>query len=123
MARRNIASYCGPAAIASALGVSRAEAAARLCEHEPRSRGIFHWPSMAKVLGIRNPKRPYWRVEHFPRGERPTLAAWLWEDARDAIVFVSRHFVHVKGGHIVEDNGWPCRRGRVGVVILIGGVQ
>ena len=123
MARRNIASYCGPAAIASALGISRYEAGALLLGHEPRSRGIFHWPSVAKVLGIRNPKRPYWRVESFPRGERPTLAGWLREDRREAIVFVSDHFVHVNAGRIVEHNGRPCRRGRVRVVILIGGVQ
>lgn len=118
--KRAIATYCGPAAIASALGISRTEAAARLRAHEPRSRGRFHWPSIAKVLGIPNPKRPYWRVEHYLRDERPTLAAWLREDGRDAILFVSHHFVHVQGGRILEHNSWPCRRGRVKVVILVG---
>jgi hypothetical protein len=51
--------------------------------------------------------------------KRPTLARWLRDDGRDAILFVSHHFVHVSGGRVVEDNGWACRRGRVRVVLFL----
>ncbi len=114
MARRTVASYCGPAAIASALGITREAAATKLLAHEPQSRGLFHWPSLADVVGCVG-------LCTF-RATRPTLAKWLREDGRDAILFVARHFVHVQGGQVVEDNGYPARRGRVRAVILLGNV-
>lgn len=113
-----VARYCGPAAIASALGISRQEAAERLLQHQPRSRGRFKWESIAGVLGITlSPQLPA-RIKRCKPHARPTLAQWLKTDGRDSILFVSSHFVHVRGGKVVEDNSWPCRRGRVKVVIL-----
>ena len=44
--------YCGPAAVASALGISRTEAAERLLKYQPRSRGWFNWFTVAQALGM-----------------------------------------------------------------------
>lgn len=122
---RGVATYCGPAAVASALGITRDEAAERLLAVRPTSRGRFHWWHLAEVLF----GRPMTKKNNTPREgiirytHKPTLAGWLREDARDAIVFVGGHFVHVRGGVVVEDNGWPMRRGRVWVAILLRGAS
>jgi hypothetical protein len=107
-----LARYCGPAVIASVLGITREQAAERLLEHEPSSRGAFYSSALRKVAGL-PPGSTYQ-----PRGE-PTLARWLREDGRDAMILVSTHFVHVSGGEVVEDNGLPKRRGRVRAVTLL----
>lgn len=111
---RRAANYCGPAAVASALGITREEAARRLLEVQPRSRGWFHWRTLAAVLRL-----GWGRIVRYPDDDRPTLAAWLETDGRDAILFVSRHFVHVAGGRVVEANGREPRRGRVRVALLL----
>ena len=60
-----VAKYCGPAAVASVLGISREEAAHRLLEIEPQRRGWFHSKTVAKVLGRR-------RGPHVPKSSRPS---------------------------------------------------
>ena len=109
--------YCGPVAIASVLGITRRDAARRLLKYEPQRRGWFCWSSLANVLGPRSKHV----LDYKDVSPRPTLARWLREDGRDAIVMVSSHFVHVRGGAVVEDNGKPCRRGWVRIVILLDG--
>ena len=119
---RGVSTYCGPAAVAACLGITRQAAAERLLAERPRSRGSFFWRNVARAVGIKN-GRDNPRVTYYPKWNgRMTLAKWLQLDGRDAIIFVSSHFVYVKGGKVVEDNGWPARRGRVKVVILTRGL-
>jgi hypothetical protein len=94
------------------LDISKPEAFSRLIELEPRRRGWFHATSIAKVI-----KKPVEAIQ--PEGLRPTLAKWLRCDGRDAVLLVSKHFVHIELGKIVECNGRVPMRGRVDRVILL----
>ena len=105
--------YCGAAALASVQGISRLEAGGLLAAHPDQEdkRGWVYMTTLEDLLGR--------EAEWFRRGERPTLAKWLREDGRDALLFVSRHFVVVRGGQVVEDDGYTPRRGRVRSFILL----
>ena len=114
--RRSISRYCGPAAVASVFGVSREEAAARLLAHEPRSTGSFRLHAMYRALGVARRGGQYL----IPAvTERWTLAKWLRLDGRDAVVATTSHWLHIRGGEVVEDNGAPKRCGIIRWVILL----
>jgi hypothetical protein len=126
--------FCGPAAVASALGISREDAAARL----DAAAGIQHTSStnihtIAKVL-----KRPCDRVVNesalgWGRAHpgysnrrydgsrmRPTLAQWLRVNRRiEAVLRASNHFVHVRNGRIIEANNMVQMRARVTHEVLL----
>lgn len=102
-----VARYCGPAVVASASGLSREEAAERLLEIEPRRRGAFYAKTVNHVLG--------WRLRYrYSRPCWPTLAQWLRDHSEgEYIILASHHFIHVKDGEVLEDNGRTPMRGRV----------
>ena len=110
---RQYSRYCGAAALANVKGISRVEAGGILAAHPDQKDkcGWVYMGTLEDVLGI----EAIW----FRRSERPTLAKWLREDGRDALLFVSRHFVVVRGGQVVEDNGYTPRRGRVKSFVLL----
>lgn len=108
--------YCGPTALAAVTGMTRADAWAAIAEHEPRRKGLVQGLNDCQVLGAKT-------VNVTPRRARPTLARWLRDDGRDAIVLVSRHFVVVKGGEVVADNGRLPMRGRVTHFVLTRGLS
>lgn len=104
--------YCGPAAVASALGITREEAWLRLKAVRARkSRGWVYVSQVAQVLGT--------RYESFPKGSRPTVRQWLKANTREAILNAAEHFLHVRDGGIVEDNGYRPLKGKVRHVIPV----
>jgi hypothetical protein len=105
------AGWCGPAAVASATGMGREQAAAKLAEVKRPGRGrITSIHTIGAALNL-----PVLTV----RGRRPTLTQWVQSDGRDAIVRASHHFVHIRDGRVVEDNGLRQPRARVTHVILL----
>lgn len=111
--------WCGPAALASALGISRVEAARRILEVQPWAGPSCNLSSMARVAG-----RPRYKVGPVTsdagsgrsRGllSRPTVAQWIKAHPTGSyLVRASRHFYHVKDGRIQEDNGIRQLRARV----------
>ena len=115
--------YCGPAVLASAMCVSRLQAAQLIRDarrHLPRrghGRGTTNIRELAWVLGKQ------WHGGHgyVPNGDgagrpkaRRTLAQWLKANPKaNAIVLVAHHYVHVCDGQVIEDNGYRPMRGRV----------
>lgn len=116
-----VARYCGPAVVSKLFGITREDAAHRLLQRCPWSRGGITAESMRHVLGVRRDSSRY--VWFRKNGKRPTLARWLREDGRDAVLWTTEHFVLVIGGEVVEDNGEPTRRGRVRGFILLRGLH
>jgi hypothetical protein len=121
--------FCVPAALASALGVSRTEAAAWIQANAPGAvcaDGAVYTRRMAPALGVafQTLSWDYARAQKGSRSYRsqsstgyPTVAQWLQENpGREAILtagFANGHAMHVRNGQIVEDNGRPARRARV----------
>lgn len=120
-APRSYVDYCGPAVVASVLGITRRQAAARLLAVQPPLDGATSVHAVEVVLGT--------RAYAWPRRPGPTLKRFLSRAPAERVVFVGRrepHWVHVAPGRIIEDNGthnprscveWvvPCptrRRGR-----------
>jgi hypothetical protein len=117
MTPEQFARWCGPAAIGSALGVDRREAARRILDvgRGTRKRGSCTISSLGRVL-----RRPVRRTSPGAASSSPTLARWLREHPKaEAVLRASSHFVHVKNGEVVEGNGWVPRRGRVTHVIYL----
>lgn len=112
MTTREYATYCGPAAVASVLEISRAEAARRLraCGPGCRAPGAT-WPvTIGKLLKA--------RVYEL---QRPiTVKEWLRRNRRNAILGTNDHVMHVRDGLIVEDNGQPSLGSLVKTVIYPG---
>ena len=117
------ADYCGPAVVASVLGVARIEAARRLASiRQPENGWGTHPFDVACLLGRRvvvtetaDRARPMSGTEcvgvRTYVKKRPTLARWLCENPEEeAVVMAADHLIHVEGGRVVEDNGIP--RGR-----------
>lgn len=124
--------YCGPAAVSSALGITRKDAAERIMEARPagrRSNGrTTYIDEIGRVVGkpvkvITKPDAAH-RVSTGGNGRyarmgrssdvHPTLTQWLRQNpGREAILRSSHHFVHVRDGECIETNGWEPRRGRV----------
>jgi hypothetical protein len=105
--------FCGPCVASSVLGIDRTEAARRiLATRKGRARmgyGHTHVAELSRVLG-----RPWSHAPLDRRGMRPTLAAWLRRNRKaEAILLVSAHFVHVRAGKSIADNGRFPMRGRV----------
>jgi hypothetical protein len=111
------ARYCGAAALAEAKGISRLEAGGMLAAHprQRRMRGWVYFSTLQDIMGVPRGEIP-------PR-ERVTLSRWLKEDGRDALVFVARHFIVVRGGQVVEDDGYCPMRGKVRGFILLASTQ
>jgi len=105
--------YCVPAAVASALSITKLDAVQRLQKIEPNSRGCYHAMSYATVLG-----KQAWRYPG-PWRNRPTLARWLREHKREAVISAAHHAMHVKGGKVLEGNGHVPMRGRVVDVVWL----
>ena len=136
---RPFSTYCGPAALASALGVSREDAAARLDsaagKRHTSSTNILTigkalgrevklvWNKALTVHELGGGKiRVSGRVSR--RAIRPTLSAWLRENPKaHAVLRASTHFLHVRNGKIVEANGLVQPRARVTHVIHLGVTQ
>jgi hypothetical protein len=132
---KSFASFCGPAAISSALGISREEAAARIDaaagKRHARASSIH---TLAKVVGataeLVTPTEGAgtgrvgagWSFTYRTH-RRPTLAAWLRSNPTvEAILRAGYHFVHVRGGAIVEANGLVQPRARVTHVVRLRNV-
>ena len=143
MARRitaeELAPYCGPSAVASALGISKLDAARRILDARKmlrsriRGRGWSTITEIAHVCGLRRVVRVFLspdehgagpsyrqRYARTPRMRCPTVVQWLRTNPhREAIVLASHHFMHVRNGEIIEANGRAVRRGRVTHVVYL----
>lgn len=105
------ARYCGPAVVASALGVSRRRAASMLRKAgQAPTRGLTNIDTIGRVL-----RRP---VLYTPPHDQLTLTQWLRENPdTEAVLRASHHFVHVRRGWLTETNGLRQARARVTHVI------
>lgn len=102
--------WCGPAVVASALGITREEAARRLAEGRKYVRSYTKMSRIGEVVGRPVEQRKDWLTFTQFRKANP---------GRSYIVRASRHFIHVHKGRIREDNGLPKARGRVTHVIWL----
>lgn len=112
MTAREFSTYCGPAVVASALEVSRMEAARRLIHAggcDPF--GGTDTRAVARVLGA---------SRYYVLPNRPTVERWLATSRRNAILRTFYHVLHVRDGMIVEDNGHPSLRAMVCEIVYIG---
>jgi len=128
--------YCGPASIASVLGVDRLTAAEILAysgwdgrcggTHRLTMKECLEWfgcmeakiqavlRSDANLLPINREDIPPHR-RHHRTYLYPTVAQWLRANPEEeAILITTTHYLHVRNGEIIEDNGTPKKRGRVG---------
>lgn len=96
--------FCGPQALASALGVTpRAMAARLVLDNLIRSDGGLPTESVDKLLGKVVEQRP-WFPKRTGRSAYPTLKQWLKEHpCRNAVVYVNAHILHVNEGRIIKD--------------------
>jgi hypothetical protein len=115
---RAFAHFCGPAVVASALGIDTLEAAYLLTEVEkPKRWRTTHISTVYRVLA---PRR-LCRFMYVPRrgGWYPTITTWLRENPnKEGIVRASKHFLHVIGGEI-ETGDIGQTRARVTHVIQL----
>ncbi len=54
-----------------------------------------------------------------PTWSQPSVTRWLRENDREALIRAAFHVMHVKGGEVLEDNGYTPQRGRVTHVIYL----
>jgi len=120
--------FCGPTAFAAITGLTRVEAAIKLAHHE-RKKGrrhvdkSTHWSSMIDALEeiegvtVVTNRRPYAQNRYARKGCRsPTTAQWQRRPEHDRglwLLLTAHHFIVVKDGEVVWDNGYDPRRGRV----------
>jgi hypothetical protein len=123
--------WCGPAAVASAMGWGRRRAARRILaaraklgdplDKYGRRSGISTITELAVAVG----RTPFQVKCYAKRGWHkkdtcPTVAQWLKGNPhREGILRATSHFIHVKHGKVVEDNGILPRRGRVTHVLYL----
>lgn len=103
--------FCGPAVVASALGVSRARAARMLCAIDPAVDATSIY-AVERIMGTRAYRWP-WRPG-------PTLRRFVERTPRECIVSAGKrpaHFLHIAPGRVIEDNGVYVPRARVEWVI------
>ena len=117
---QKLARFCGPAAVASAFGITR-DMAARilLMTRTHKNEGTTSVNEIAAAFGL-----TYTRVFDYKPTLHPTLATWLRENrCRNALVRVggnrNGHFVHVKDGFVIEDNGVYSKKRRVTHAIFL----
>ena len=109
------ARWCGPAAVASYLGITRTEAARALESVQARSKRSTRttWvQGISRLLWVEHQRPLQW----FGPGNLPTLAAWLREGegaTGEYIVLAAHHFMHTRDGKVIEANGYLPHRGRV----------
>lgn len=119
--------YCGPAAVARILGVTRETAAAMLLlirskTGRPRRSGETTYQEMLLVLKFMGavPPQRRWRMYHAPARARPTLRQWIRAHPKEtALVTASNHAVYVSNGEVLEDNGRPALKGRMQGVLKL----
>lgn len=126
------ARYCGPAVLAAALNISRMEAAKRLQARGNKGVGT-DWRLMQAELEAagkkvtRESKKETLRAENphiyiNPIAHLPTLSDWIRQNHNvTAIVATATHWVYVNNGEVMEDNGFPNKRGRVNDILRIDG--
>ena len=106
---RAYSAYCGPAVVASVLGITRREAARRLAAIEnPTPSGGTSFVALSKVLDS--------RAWTWPATRPVTLRDYVQRTTREAVV-VARvrdpHALHVVPGRVLEANGIVPWRGLV----------
>ncbi|MGE0278318.1 MAG: hypothetical protein AB7R40_23225 [Nitrospiraceae bacterium] len=124
---RDYHTYCGPAAIARILGVTRETAASillliRTKTGRARRGGETTYKEMLLALKFMGavPPRRRWKFYNAPAKERPTLRQWLKAHPNvRALVTASNHAIYVDGGRIIEDNGRPALKGRMQGVLRL----
>jgi len=100
--------YCGPAAVASVLGITRKQAAKKLTPY--KSRHCVHIDDIAAAVES--------TATYVRRRNRPTVAQWLRAHPTGSYVIrAAKHGMHIVDGEVVEDNGYRPMRGRVTHVI------
>lgn len=118
------AKFCAPAAVASAMGTTRLDAATALREASAETRrGWTSISGIARALGsVAEEVRKEDGAGRWAgaRQSCPTLTRWLKDNStREAILRASHHFIHVRNGQVIESNGWTPKRGRVTHVIWL----
>ena len=111
---------CGPAALAELVRVDRERAAAMLAEIDPghpaRKPGFTKISTMVKALeraGL-TAVEPMSDQPDLQLPRKPTLAQWLREyTVGTYLVLAAHHYVVVRHGQVVADNGTRPMRGRV----------
>lgn len=120
--------FCGPAALSVILGISRERAADTLRsiqKSNPRTRRLRHATNIDAIARavtsagcqVRD------RVRHYRVDGQPTVARWL-KGSPDRprgiwLVLAARHFLVVRDGVIIADNGVRPMRGRVSEVFRV----
>jgi hypothetical protein len=121
------ARYCVPTALAYVLtdlgyGDISKEEAADLVRHHPSNKGKRGWCQTEAFFDVVHEYIPTVEVIDYPNwswSPSITLARWLREDGRNAIVSAGHHAMVVKGGKVVEDNGHTPRRGRMKWAVIL----
>jgi len=121
------ARYCVPTALAYVLtdmgyGDVSKEEAADLVRHHPSNKGKRGWCQTEAFFDVVHEYIPTVEVLDYPNwswSPSITLARWLREDGRYAIVAAGHHAMVVKGGKVVEDNGHCPRRGRMNWAVIL----
>ncbi len=104
---------CGPAVVASVLGIHRLDAADKLRQiKKPTGKGnnITQMLAIGKVLNL---------PVHKILTQRPTLIQWLHGNRDEMILRASSHFYHVRNSEIIESNGLIQPRARVTHIIQL----
>ena len=122
--RATWARYCVPTALAYVLtlmgyGDISKEEAADLVRHHPSNKGKRGWCNDRAWLAVVREYIPDAKIIWYHWSDDPTLAKWLREDGRDAMVAAAHHAMVVKGGKVVEDNGYCPRRGKMNWAVIL----
>jgi len=120
--RATWAGYCVPTALAYVLslmgyGDISKEEAADLVRHHPSNKGKRGWCMEEATMAAVREFIPDAKIVWYSGGR--TLARWLKEDGRDAMVAAGHHAMVVKGGEVVEDNGYCPRRGWMNWAVIL----
>lgn len=123
---RDYHTYCGPAAVARILNVSRKTAAdilllIRRRVGRPERSGVTQYKELELALKFMGeiPPRRRWKKYDMSK-PRPTLNQWLKANPKTrALVTASGHALYVDGGKIIEGNGRNCYKGRMQGVLKL----
>ena len=121
--QRTWAQYCVPTALSYVLtdmgyGEISKEEAADLVRHHPANKRRRGWCNDRATMAVVKEYIPGAKIIRY-FWDDGTLARWLKEDGRDAMVAAAHHTMVVKGGKVVEDNGYCPRRGRMNWAVIL----
>lgn len=116
----DLAQYCGPTALASALGTTRTAVTTRLfIENEIDIDGATELEGISRLLGAEIHWQPQWFSGRRGMLRYPTVSQWLREHPVGSYVLLvytgpsERHVLHVAEGEVAADSNHSSLRSRV----------